>query len=544
MTKGPGGKEHWGTRMGVILAVMGSAVGLGNFLRFPGLLAKYEGAFMIPYIIALLLLGLPLAWCEWSMGRYAGSQGHNSPPGIFRVVWKSRIAPYIGALSAMVPIVIYTYYIHVEAWCMQFAWMYLTGDFVTQSQEQLQASGIIQAGADGSLPAVGSVAMQQVSGLGADGSVFTGLPALFVLLAFCLNYFLIYRGVVKGIELCNKIAMPALMGCAAIILIRVLTLSAPEHAPDQTVLAGLGRMWNPDWKALTNAEMWVDATGQVFFTLSVGFGLILTYASYVRRDEDIALSATTATAGNEFCEVVLAGLAVVPAAFIFLGASIIGKAGLGLGFFALPSVFQQMPMGRFIGFLFFFLLLLAAITSSLSMLQPAIALLEEGLGLKRKASVALLGFITLAGAMFVGYFSAGLTVIDTLDFWVGNFMLFVLATIMVIVFAWVFGIDKGYHEITHGSSMHVPYGVMYLLKYVAPVYLLVILSLWFYQYAIMPSGEGVSRLSPIFNPSLDQGRSLASVAYIACVGILFMLLTAASVRRWNRNQQAAQEISI
>ncbi len=301
MSKGPGGKEHWGTRMGVILAVMGSAVGLGNFLRFPGLLAKYEGAFMIPYIIALLMLGLPLAWCEWSMGRYAGSKGFNSPPGIFRVIWKNKIAPYIGALSAMVPIVIYTYYIHVEAWCLQFAWMYLTGDIVTQSQQQLVESQVITPAADGSLPAIGGVAMERVSGMGADGSIFTGSAVLFVLLAFCLNYFLIYRGVVKGIELCNKIAMPALMGCAAIILIRVLTLSPPAHAPEQTVLAGLGRMWNPNWSTLANMEMWVDATGQVFFTLSLGFGLILTYASYVRRDEDIALSATTATAGNEVC---------------------------------------------------------------------------------------------------------------------------------------------------------------------------------------------------------------------------------------------------
>jgi len=543
MTTGPGGKEHWGSRIGVILAVMGSAVGLGNFLRFPGLLAKYEGAFMIPYIIALLILGLPLAWCEWSMGRYAGSQGFNSPPGIFRLVWKNRIAPYIGALSAMVPIVIYCYYIHVEAWCLQFAWMYLSGDYITQTQQQLQASGVITPDAAGQLPSIGPVVMESVSGMSADGSIFTSSAVLFLLLAFMINFSLIYRGVVKGIEWCNRIAMPALVVCALIVLARVMTLSPPEYAPEQTVMAGLGQMWNPDWKALTNAEMWVDATGQVFFTLSLGFGLILTYASYVRRNEDIALSATTAIAGNEFCEVVLAALAIVPAAFMFLGPAIIGKVGLGLGFFALPSVFQEMPMGRLIGFLFFFLLFLAAITSSLSMLQPAIALLEEGLGLKRKASVTLLGFISLTGALLVGYFSKGLQVIDVIDFWVGNFMLFVLATIMVIVYAWAFGVDKGYSEIMHGSSIRVPQIVKPIIKYVAPGYLLIVMCCWLYQNGIAADEGGVGRIRQIFIFEGDGWRNSASLGFIAFMGMVFMVLTAISVRRWDRREQLSREAS-
>lgn len=121
-------RESWGTRLGVIMAVMGSAVGLGNFLRFPGLAAKYDGgAFMIPYMIALILLGLPIAWVEWSMGRYGGTRGFNSAAGIYRVIWPSPISTAAGVLAMLVPVVIYMYYVYVESWCLAYALHYLTG---------------------------------------------------------------------------------------------------------------------------------------------------------------------------------------------------------------------------------------------------------------------------------------------------------------------------------------------------------------------------------------------------------------------------------
>ncbi|MCX6998360.1 MAG: hypothetical protein NTV49_15065, partial [Kiritimatiellaeota bacterium] len=124
----PAKKEAWGSRIGVILAVTGSAVGLGNFLRFPGKAAQYGGgAFMLPYFIALFLLGLPLAWAEWAMGRYGGARGHNSLPGIFRVVWRSKLAPYFGVLGLLIPVAIYMYYIYIEAWCLGYAWKFATG---------------------------------------------------------------------------------------------------------------------------------------------------------------------------------------------------------------------------------------------------------------------------------------------------------------------------------------------------------------------------------------------------------------------------------
>ena len=130
-------KENWTSQFGVIIAVIGSAVGLGNYLRFPGQMALYGGiAFMIPYFIALLLIGLPLAWTEWALGRYGGVRGHNSVPGIFRSVIKRRRVMYTGSLFVVMPIIIFAYYIIVEAWCLIYAVQYARGMMNLGSQEE------------------------------------------------------------------------------------------------------------------------------------------------------------------------------------------------------------------------------------------------------------------------------------------------------------------------------------------------------------------------------------------------------------------------
>jgi len=456
-------KEAWGSRLGVILAVTGSAVGLGNFLRFPGKAAQYEGgAFMIPYFIALFLLGLPMAWAEWAMGRHGGTRGHNSLPGIFRVIWRRKAAPYVGVLGLLIPVVIYMYYVYIEAWCLGYAWKFITGSL---------ALGTDQASY--------SAFFSRYVGLGAHGSAFalaglrwtdSVLPPL--LICFALNFLIIYRGLSKGIELFCKWAMPALVICALIVLARVLTLGTPDPArPGQNVLNGLGFMWNLDWggktvwQSLANAQMWLEAAGQIFFTLSVGFGIIACYSSYLKPNDDIALSSLTACAGNEFCEVALGGLIIVPAAFVFLGTAGVIQATRStfhLGFVTLPMIFNTMPLGRLVGAVFFCLLFLAALTSSFSMLQPAIALLEEGLGLGRRAAVALLGFITAVGTAFVVYFSKDAVALDTFDFWVGSVCIYVLATIQVLLFGWVLGIERGFAEINRGAAIRIPKVIMYV----------------------------------------------------------------------------------
>ncbi len=532
-------KEAWGSRLGVILAVMGSAVGLGNFLRFPGLAAQYEGgAFMIPYFISLLILGLPLAWVEWSLGRYGGSHGYNSTPGIYRAVWKNPIAPYCGVLAIIIPVMIYMFYVYIEGWCLAYSLRYLFG------QMNL-----------GDKPQVYENFFNNFVGMNKDGAAILspggwplGSAVLFTAACFVINFVLIYRGLAKGIEWFCRWAMPLLIICAIVILIRVLTLGAPiEGHPEQNLTNGLGYMWNLDvtkeafWVSLCNPQMWLEAAGQIFFSLSVGFGIVITYASYMKKDDDIALSSLTASAGNEFCEVALGGLIIVPAAFIFLGKEFFNKShdAFSLGFKTLPNVFNQMPYGQAVGFLFFFLLFLAAVTSSLSMLQPAIALLEEGLGLRRKASVAILGFITAVGAALVVYFSKNLLALDTLNFWVGTFCIFVLATFQVILYGWVLGVDRGFEELDRGAEIRIPRFVKFIIKYVSPTYLLVIFGLWIRQQFFTASEDP----EVLTWPQKIQQSSVVQITlgFIVVVIILFLLLIAQSVRRWRAAERAETE---
>lgn len=466
--------ENWSTRIGVIFAVTGSAVGLGNFLRFPGLAAKYDGgAFMIPYFTALLLLGLPLAWAEWSMGRYGGVRGFHSTPGIFRQIWKNPAAPYFGVLGLIVPVVIYMYYVFIESWCLGYAWHYLTG--------------AMDLGKD---PAAYAGFFTAYTGIGENASLFTnpGGPLVFLFICIAVNFLLINRGLTRGIEVFCLWAMPLLALCAVLVLVRVLTLGTPDPMkPELNVLNGLGQMWNLSpggkslWESLANGKMWMEAAGQIFFSLSVGFGVVITYASYLRKDDDIALSSTTSVAGNQFFEVSLGGMITIPAAFIFLGAAGVVGGTFALGFNTLPLVFEHMPMGRWVGFLWFFLLFLAAITSSLSMLQPAIAFLQEGLGLTRARAAALLCGLGTAGTLFVVWFSKNLTALDTFDFWIGTFSIFLLACVQTFLFGWVFGPKRGLGELDRGAALRIPRVFAFVIKYVSPVYLLVIFGAWAWQ---------------------------------------------------------------
>ena len=511
-------KEAWGTRLGVILAVMGSAVGLGNFLRFPGKAAQYEGgAFMIPYVVALLVLGVPLAWAEWAIGRYGGARGFNSAAGIYRTIWKNKAAPYFGVLSVLVPVMIYCYYVFIEAWCLAYAWDTAFG--------RLRLGNDITKYADHFDAFAGKNANGFLMGNGGVNEA-----VIFLLICFALNFALIYRGLSKGIEKFCLVAMPLLIVFALVVLVRVLTLAPnPEHA-EQSINNGLGYMWNlrtSDGKgllhSLANGQMWLEATGQIFFSLSVGFGIIITYSSYLGRNDDVALSSLTSCAGNEFCEIALGGLITIPAAFVFLGvAGVQGKGTFDLGFTVLPQVFDLMPGGRVIGTIFFLLLFLAAITSSLSMLQPAIALLEEGLGFGRKLSVAALGGLTLIGALFVVFFSKGLTALDTIDFWVGTFCIFLLAGFQTILFGWVMGAERGLEEVNRGGAIRIPRFVGFMLKYVSPLYLVGV----FIAFVTQQGGY----FQKLATDRVAQG----SILLVLVVAAVFAVVIFLSVGRWRR----------
>jgi hypothetical protein len=215
------------------------------------------------------------------------------------------------------------------------------------------------------------------------------------------------------------------------------------------------------------------------------------------------LSGLTASSMNEFFEVCLGGLITLPAAFIFLGVAAGGQGTFDLGFKALPNVFAYMPGGQVFGFLWFFMLFIAAMTSSVSMLQPVIAFLEEGFGLKRHASATFLGLLTALGCMFVMFFSKGLIGLDTFDFWIGTLMIFVLALFQAILYGWIFGIKRGEEEAHRGAHIRIPRFVQYLLKYVVPVYLLTIFAAFCYQQ--VPSSD-----EPLYKTDIQLAMSLDS----------------------------------
>ena len=276
--------------------------------------------------------------------------------------------------------------------------------------------------------------------------------------------------------------------------------------------------------------MWMEAAGQIFFSLAVGFGIIITYASYLKPDDDVALGGLTAAAGNEFCEVALGGMITVPAAFIFLGPGAVAEAAgstFTLGFKTLPMVFQYMPLGNVVGALFFFLLFLAALTSSVAMLQPGIALLEEGLGLRRRAAVAVLGAITVAGTGFVVVCSKDLAALNTLDFWVGTFGIYLLATYQAILFGWVLGIDRGMKELDRGAEIRIPRIFGFIIKYVSPLYLLIVFALWMRQQIVAEEGNQFTAIA-------DNPIVLAAVVFILGTAALFAVLVACATRRWRR----------
>lgn len=521
--------EQWGTRLGMILAVAGSAVGLGNFLRFPGTAAANGGGgFMIPYFCALIFLGIPICWAEWIMGKHGGQFGFNSSPAIFGLLGRRPIWRYLGVLGLIIPVIIYMYYVLIESWCMGYAVSYLAGwidlgndpaQFATQSVDYF--NGFVGA---------------NENGLMLDGRVH--ISVVVWLIVFAVNFYFIFRGLSKGIETFCKWAIPLMALCAIAVLIRVLTLGAPDPArPELNVVNGLGYMWNPKpldsdhtWiSALAQPKVWMAAAGQIFFSLSVGFGVIINYASYLKRKDDVVLSGLTASATNEFFEVCLGGLITIPAAFVFLGVAGAEKVGVfSLGFHTLPVVFEFMPAGRLFGFLWFFMLFLAAITSSLSMLQPAIAFLEESLGVGRRASVTLLGLITGLGSLFVIYFSKDTKVLAFLDDTIGTITIVVLAAVQTILFGWVFGAKRGVKIAAEGAEMRLPRFFPFVIRYVTPTYLLIMLGMWCYT----DLGKYV-----------DQIRSdnviLLAFGMVVVVTVFLLMLINIGGRRWQAETKDA-----
>jgi SNF family Na+-dependent transporter len=296
--------------------------------------------------------------------------------------------------------------------------------------------------------------------------------------------------------------------------------------PEQNAVNGLGYMWNPDFSALGNAQTWLAAAGQIFFSLSVGFGVILNYASYMKKNDDVVLSGLTASSTNELFEVGFGGLITLTASFVFLGlsgtAAAIATGSFGLGFTTLPVVFAHMGgFGNAIGATWFFMLFLAAITSSISMYQPTLAFLQEALGWSRKSATTLLVAICMTGSFLVMYYSKGGVFRTTLDNWVGTLLIFVLAMIQIIYFSWVHGIERGWREMHQGAHIRIPALYKIVMKWISPLYLLIV----FFFFC-------KNNLGGWIRDAANDGYQQGALALIGLVTILLVVCLVVGEKRW------------
>jgi len=454
----------------------GNAIGLGNFLRFPSqAVDNGGGAFMIPYFVSFILLGIPLLWVEWGLGRYGGERGHGTAPGVFDSIWKHPIARYMGILGVFLPLVVLVYYTYICSWTLAYSVASLT--------HKLPVADTL-----GSAVSAKEYLAPYASYLGAykgdTGDALYYAPPVkayvFFAITLILSMYILWKGVSGGIEKFCNIALPAIFVIGAVLLVRVVTLDSPTD-PAMTTSKAFSFLWEPDFSGLLSGKVWLAAAGQVFFTLSLGMGAIITYASYMKKDDDIVASSVAAGSLNEFAEVIFGSTVAIMSAVIFFGFSGAKEAAGGtfqLGFISMPAIFTHMPAGEYFGCLWFFLLFLAGLTSVVALAQPAVAFLEDELGFKRHKAVITLGIFFLVSVILPAFIKDSL---DELDFWVGTFALVFLALFEIVLFFWVFGPDKAWDEIHRGAKVRIPRVFYYIMKYVTPALLLVILVVWGYE---------------------------------------------------------------
>ena len=435
--KPKGERAIFATKLGVIATTVGSAVGLGNIWRFP-----YEagsnggGAFLLCYIFFIFMIGVPLMCAEFVLGRGTRS----NILGAYRKLAPGAKWYWAGYIGILASITILSFYSVVAGWTFEYLVQSVSGSLQLASVEEYH------------------VRFDEFS---------TGnwRPVVWTLAFLCLNFIILYRGVTKGIERMSNILMPVLFVILVIFCVNSLTMDKAAE--------GLSFLFSPDFSKITPKVM-LSAMGQAFFSLSLGLGGMATYASYFSKDTRLGRSAMT-TATLDTLVAVLSGIIIFPAVFSY-GMS--PTAGPTLVFEVLPAIFHNLAGGVVWSSLFFFLLLLASLTSTISMSEISIAFMTEEKGMKRTAAVTLntvvaMVFGTLCALSFgmldnVTVF--GKTIFDLFDYASSNIMLPFGGLICSVFVGWM--LDRRYlrDQMTNfGSFRFRLLGLMvFCLKYVAP----------------------------------------------------------------------------
>ncbi|KAG4073403.1 hypothetical protein HA402_008559 [Bradysia odoriphaga] len=440
-------REAFGSRNVFILSAIGSAVGLGNIWRFP--YVAYEGgggAFLIPYLCALLTAGIPLLFFDYAIGhRFRGSA-----PLAFRRM--HRAAEPLGWWQVLICVVIAVYYAVIIAWAAMYTWFSAQLSWGAGNEGAFFQEDFLQVG-----DVTGGLSTQFVPQVGIPLVVVW----LIVIVIMCL-------GVKRGIGAANMVLMPLLTIMFAVLVVQSLFLPG--------AMEGLDAFFAPNWEALADPGVWASAYGHIFFSLSVAFGIMVTYSSYLKRKTDLTGSGLVVAFANSGFEI-LAGIGVF-AALGFMaqaqGTEVSGVAasGIGLAFVAFPTIVSQATGGSIIGVLFFGALVFAGVTSLISILEVIVAALQDKLGWGRVRTTLLVS-IPL-GIISVALFSTttALQVLDTTDAFVNAFGIMAVALVAVIVVAWMLRRLPALKEhLNRRSSFPVGRFWMLLVGVLAPIVL-------------------------------------------------------------------------
>lgn len=441
------------SKIGVIAATVGSAVGLGNIWRFPAEAQSGGGAaFLIVYVGCVLLLGVPVMMAEFALGR----AGRTDAMGAFTCGHKRSAWQSVGLLSILTSFLIAVFYMVVTGWTIEYMFESITGSLYSSHPGE-------GAGADAHFA---SRMAEYVQG--------TWLPMLFTAAVVLLNLGILLAGVAKGIERLSNVLMPLLF--LLLVAFCVVCLTLPGAG------AGLEFFLRPDFSKVT-ADVVLNALGQAFFSLSLGMGILVTYAGYYPASTRLGKTAVT-VAGLDMLVAVLMGLIVFPAVFSF-GLADHSVAGTALVFVTLPEVFAQLPGCRIWSTLFFLLLSIAALTSTISICEVSIRFLQDRAGLSRRASclwvmltlLPLSLLCSLSLGPLSGWTIGGLTIFDFLDFVTANFMLPLAALGLCIYVGWVApkGMLKG--QLTNGGTLRsrLTDAAIWIIRYPAPLLILLIM---------------------------------------------------------------------
>lgn len=440
-------RSKWTSKAAFVLAGAASAVGLGNVWRFPYLAAKYGGGtFLIVYIILLFTFGISLLLLETALGRKTGK----SAIGAFKEYGKKYA--FIGILASAVPFIITCYYSVIGGWVTKYAATYLLGGGAELAADPAQAFT--------------SFITSPIESF-AWAFVFVGAVILVVAL-----------GVEKGIEKSNMIMMPLLIIIA--IGIAVFTLTRPGAAE------GAAYYLIPDFSKIS-PELLIAALGQMFYSMSLAMGIMITYGSYAQKKSSLTAS-TAQIGGFDLGISFLAGLMIIPAAFVGLGGgeAVAAKSGPSLMFITLPDIFGKMGgVGNFIGAAFFVLVFFAALTSAISLAETLVSIIMDGLKCSRKKAILVLiaYFVVTVTIVNLGYnkldfiqpLGAGSSILDLLDFLSNTVMMPIVAILTCIFVGWIIKPKEIIDEVRLSSEFKLakPWSVM--IKYIAPVLILIIL---------------------------------------------------------------------